>query len=312
MEINTGRTHSEPDDAESVVIPPDKGRPARRKTAQKPQRGRHLAARLLSALKLLGYGAAVALAGMASFYVYRYANASDILAVRNIDIAGCKHLRPMDLEKIVRQNFPSNTLGIDLGMLRARLEQESWIRRVEVRRVLPSSLKIYIEERVPSVIGEIGGRLELLDSEGVLLQAYDPDSEKLDAPVFSGLRGDDPDAYRALQEENSARVHLGVQVLAEFAQGANDLTRAVSEIDLSDLGNVKILLVNDTAEINLGDRDFLKRFQAFIARYDDAKSQYGEMASVNLRFFPDIVYNPKNPPSAKPETKPANRQTIRN
>ncbi len=312
MEINTGRTHSEPDDEQSVVIPPDKGRPARKKTAQKPQRGRHLATRLLSALRLLGYGAAVALAGLASFYVYRYANASDILAVRNIDIAGCKHLRPSDLEKIVRQNFPSNTLRIDLGMLRSRLEQEAWVRRVEVRRVLPSSLKIYIEERVPSVIGEIGGQLQLLDSEGVLLQAYDPDAEKLDAPVFSGLRGDDPDAYRVLQEENSARVRLGVQVLAEFAQGATDLTRAISEIDLSDLGNVKILLVNDTAEIYLGDRDFLTRFQAFIAQYDDVKSQYGDMASVNLRFFPDIVYNPKNPPSAKPEIRPANRQTIRN
>jgi len=312
MNINTGRTHSEPDDAQSVVIPPDKGRPARKKTAQKPQRGRHVAGRLLSALRLLGYGAAVALAIMASFYVYRYADASDILGARNIEIEGCKHLHPVDLEKIIRQKIPSNILRIDLGMLRERLEQEAWIRRVEIRRVLPSSLKIYIEERVPSVIGEIGGELQLLDSEGILLQAYDPDAEKLDAPVFSGLSGDNPDAYRVLQEDNSARVRLGVQVLADLAHGATDLTRAVSEIDLSDLGNVKILLVNDTAEIYLGDHDFLKRFQAFIAQYDDVKSQYGEMASVNLRFFPDIIYNPKIPSGAKPETRPVNRQTIRN
>ena len=121
MNINTGRTHSEPDDAQSVVIPPDKGRPARKKTAQKPQRGRHVAGLLLSALRLLGYGAAVALAIMASFYVYRYADASDILGARNIEIEGCKHLHPVDLEKIIRQKIPSNILRIDLGMLRGGL-----------------------------------------------------------------------------------------------------------------------------------------------------------------------------------------------
>ncbi len=312
MEINTGRSHEGPEEDQSVVVPPDKRRPARKKAAQKLQRNRHLAARLLSFCKLLAYGAAVVLAAAAGFFAYRYANASDVFAVRDIDIAGCRHLHPTDVEKVVRQALPDSLLRVDLIRLRQRLEKEPWIRRCEIRRVLPSRLKVYIEERSPSVIAEIGGALMLLDREGILLDAYDPSYGKLDVPVFSGLSGNSAAAYSAHQAENTSRVRVGVEVLTELAQGSSDLTRMISEIDLSDPDNVKIMLVDDTAEIYLGDHDFLKRFQALMERYNDVKSQYGEMTSVNLRYFPEIVYNPKNPPNAKPDTKPAGRPAIKN
>ncbi len=312
MDINTGRSHEESEEAQSVVVPPDKRRPARKKAGQKLQRNRHFASRLLAFCRLLAYGAAVVLAVSAGSLAYRYANASDAFAVRGIDVVGCKHLQPADVEKAVRQHIPGSLLRVDLAQLRERLEKEPWIRRCEIRRVLPSRLKIYIEERTPSVIAEIGGALELLDRNGILLDAYDSSYGKLDVPVFSGLSGDSASAYAAHQAENSSRVRVGVQLLTELAQGSSDLTRMISEIDLSDPDNVKIMLVDDTAEIYLGDRDFLKRFQALMERYDDAKAQYGEMTSVNLRYFPEIIYNPKNPPNVKPESKQANRPAVRN
>jgi cell division protein FtsQ len=311
MEINTSKAHSEPD-SPAVVVPPDRGRSARKKTAQNFQRTRHVPARLLAVLKLLGVTGVVVLAAVAAFYAYRHACTADMLTLRHITFAGCRRLDPGNLEMIVQRNFPANILRIDLDKLRSRLEQETWIRRAEIRRVLPASLEVYVEERVPSAIAEIGGELELLDNEGVLLDRYDPSYGKLDVPVFTGLRGDSAAAYKALQEENSSRVRLGVQLLTELASGSSDLTRDISEIDLSDPGNVKVLLVNDTAEIYLGDRDFLKRFQAFLAQYEQVKSEYGEMASVNLRFFPDIVYSPKRPPGTKAEAETKNRQPNRN
>lgn len=311
MEIKTGRSHND-QDSPAVVVPPDKGRPASKKTAPRFQRSRRVAARLLTALKLVGVVCALVLAIATALSAYRYAAASNMLTLSKVDIIGCKRLDPARLEAIVRQSFPSNLLRIDLDTLRSRLEKESWVRKVEIRRILPASLKIYVQERAPSVIGEIGGELELLDNEGVLLDHYEPSYGKLDVPVFSGLLGDSVEAYRVLQEENSARVRLGIQLLADLEAGTPDCTRAISEVDLSDPGNIKILMVDDNAEVFLGDRDFGKRFQAFLTEYPQAKSQYGEMTSVNLRFFPDIVYNPKHPPAVKPETGAGSRQAGRN
>jgi len=61
-------------------------------------------------------------------------------------------------------------------------------------------------------------------------------------------------------------------------------------------------LVDDTAEILLGDRDFLKRFQTLMSnlkQYEELKSQYDEIASVDLRFEGQIVYRPRANPAAQ-------------
>jgi hypothetical protein len=66
-------------------------------------------------------------------------------------------------------------------------------------------------------------------------------------------------------------------------------------VDLSDRANVRILLVDDTAEIALGNRDFLTRFRMFVAnvaQYHELKEQY-EIVSIDLRYDGQIVYRPR-------------------
>jgi cell division protein FtsQ len=293
MEIKTSTIHREAENSEAT-LPPDRSF-ARKKTSQKLQRSRRLVCRVLAAFKWMVVTGAVALLAAGVLYTCRYVYTSDLLALRHITVEGCSHLSPGTLEVLIRQEFPQNLLRLDLDQLRIRLEREPWIRGVEMRRMLPASLQIRIQERTPSVIAEIGGELALLASEGFLLDRYSTGYGKFDVPVFRGMQGENAEAYTALQQENSARVRLGVQVLAELGGGSVAYTRAISEVDLSDPGNVRVLLVDDTAEISLGDKDFLKRFQDFLAQYPKAKAQYGEMISVDLRFYPQIVYRPRYP-----------------
>jgi cell division protein FtsQ len=305
MEIKTGKTHGE-SEGPAVMVPPDRGRAARKKAAQKSQRGKPLSARLLTMFKILAALCLLALVLAAGFSVFRFAYSAGLLTLRNISIDGCGHSDPVALEGIIRRDFSANILHIDLNQLRSRLEQEPWVRRAEVRRILPATLKIQVQERVPSVIADIGGALELLDNEGFLLDHYNRDYGKLDVPVFCGLRGDDVASYRVLQEDNSSRVRLGVQVLSELAAGSPDYTRALSEVDLSDPANVKVLLVDDTAEVLLGDRDFLKRFQTFMSnlpQYEDLKAQGKDIAIVDLRFDSQIVYRLRPPATEQAEAR---------
>ncbi len=306
MDINTGKTHGAPDDP-AVTVPPDRGRSARKKTAQKQQRSMSIGARLVSLIKVLAAVCLFALVSVAAFSVYRYAYSMNLLTLRTISVEGCLHSDPKVIESIVHREFEVNLLRIDLRQLRARLEREPWIRRVEIRRILPSTLKIKVQERTPTVVAEIGGDLQLLDDEGILLDHYDTAYGKMDVPVFTGLRGDDAASYRVLQEDNSARVRLGVQVLAELASGSSEFTRALSEVDLSDPANVKVLLVDDTAQVFLGDRDFLKRFQMFMSLlrdYQNLKAEGNDIATVDLRFDGQIVYQRRPPAGEQPEAKP--------
>ncbi len=305
MEIHTNKPRMEPEPA------PDQSRYLRRKAPpQKLHKNRFLS-RLLGLLRFFArLGAFVLLAAfLASIFVYAYY--SDKFALRNVAFEGCKQVDTNRLEALIREKFPSNLLRINLDQLRILLEHETWIRRVEIRRVLPSNLIIQVQVRVPSVILDLRGELMLADDDGVLLDRYDPKYGKLDVPVFKGVLGDDANGYRLYQEENSERIRLGRQLLSDLDSGSPDYPKSISEVDLSEKNDIKVTLVDDTAEIHLGDRDFLKRFRTLLSnmtQYRELKAEYTEVAAVDLRFDGQIIYRPKRQPSghnaAVAEAKP--------
>jgi len=295
MEIKTNGITRETDFGEP---PPssDRGRYLRRTAHQKLRRSYSGSRLLVAALKVAGRIGVLVLTAGFLVSVFLFAYTSDRFALRTVTFYGCNQLDPARLEQVIRQEFPPNILRIELSKLQHRLEQETWARRVEIRRMLPSDLAIYIQERTPSVILELHGELVLTDEEGILLDKYDSKYGKLDVPVFKGVLGDSAESYRMYQEENSDRVKAGLKMLAELDGGSRAFTRSISEVDLSEKNNLKVLLLDDTVEVYLGNKDFFKRFQALmsnLAQYRNLKSQYSDIASVDLRFDGQIIYRPR-------------------
>ena len=288
MEIKTTKSSKEPSDSA-----PEKGHSLRRKTVQRAYRS--LPRRLVSVLPVLGQLTLLAL--LAAFFasLRHYVYTSENFNLRSVTFEGCKQLNTKALEQKIRRSSRKNLLKIDLKELRSLVEAEPWVKQAEIRRILPSDLVIYVEERVPSVILEIKGALMLADDEGALLDKFDTRYGKIDVPVFRGFLGNNPESYKLHQEENSARVQLGRRMLAELEDGSSAFAGSISEVDLSDANDVKLLLVDDTAEIHMGDADFLKRFRTLMSnmsQYQELKAQYNEIASIDLRFDGQIIYRP--------------------
>lgn len=298
MEIKTTRSR----DALNTraVPPPDKGNPARRKAARRLGKNQVNGRRFASTLKILGKIGTflLILAFMLSVFVYAYT--SEKFNLRNVTFYGCKELNQKELEEIIRRDFPANVLRIDLVQLKERLEKETWTESVEIRRVLPSDLIIYINERTPSVIFELQGDLMIADGDGIMLGRYDPRFGKLDVPVFKGIQGEDTESYRLYKEGNAARIRKGLAMLSEIESGLPGATRMISEVDVTQTENLKILLVDDTAEIYLGEKDYLRRFGTLmnnLGEYRKLKDQHGEFATIDMRFDNQIVYG-RRPESA--------------
>jgi cell division protein FtsQ len=149
--------------------------------------------------------------------------------------------------------------------------------------------------------------LMIADRDGTLLGQYAPKYGRLDVPVFRGVLGTDSESYRQHQEENAARIGKAVQMLSELESGSPDYTRRISEVDISDPQNLKIMLVDDTAEVYMGGEHFLERFAAFVRNreeYEKLKNQYEEFASIDLRFEDQIIYRPRRPEDGKKPKDP--------
>ncbi len=230
---------------------------------------------------------------------------------RNVTVHGCKYADAERLGALVRKRLPSSLLRADLSEVRRLLESQAWVKRAEIRRVLPSDLVVDIEERVPEVILELQGELMLADRDGVLLDKCESRYGKLDVPVFSGLLGETPQKYRLHQQENSERVRLGLKLLSELESGSPDYAGGISEVDLSDKGNVRVLLVDDTVEVMLGDHDFLKRYRTLMSnlpQYRELKSEYEGITSIDLRFEGQIVYRPAHVENSRTATVSAGKK----
>jgi cell division septal protein FtsQ len=295
MQIKTNRSRDVQNSG--LIVPPDKAR-HRKKASQKLGKGSMAGRRYMSGLKASMKIAAFLSVGALIACIFLCAYTSDKFNLRNVVFYGCKETDPKKLEEIIRQDFPANILRIDLRRLKTRLEKETWVHRVAIRRVLPSDLIIYVYERIPSVILEMRSDLMIADRDGILLGSYNPRFGKLDVPVFRGVLGKDAEDYLLYQEENTARIHQALDMLSEIEAGSPQFTKRISEVDLSDRKNLKITLVDDTAEVYLGERDYWKRLNAFLSNpgvYQRIKDQYSELAYIDLRFDHQIVFFPREP-----------------
>ena len=272
----------------------DKKKQVRRKPAlnQKPRVS--VRSRVSAAFRFMGRVVAPTLLMVFVFMSVVFAFRSGMFNLRDVRISGCHNQDAGMLEGIIREEFPANILRIDLLAAGQRLEKETWVRRVEIRRVLPSVLILHIEERTPAVLLELGGTQMMADAEGVLLGTYKREFGKMDSPIFKGLDGVNPETYGRNYEENAGRIRRGITMLAEIASEMPLAVRDISEVDISEWNNIKIMMDNDPVEICLGGENYLKRFNNFIGdsakKYQELKSQGVQVAQIDLSNDGQIVY----------------------
>jgi cell division protein FtsQ len=91
------------------------------------------------------------------------------LNVASIEVIGRASTAPDLLAEAVGVTAGDAILAIDLDAIRLRVEALPLVKSVSVRRQLPDTLRIEIEERVPFATWQRDGKIALIDREGVIL-----------------------------------------------------------------------------------------------------------------------------------------------
>src|SRR5467141_3232116 len=71
-------------------------------------------------------------------------------------------------------------------------------------------------------------------------------------------------------------------------------SQELSEIDLSDPDDVKVLANNHTGEVlvHLGSSNYLERYKVYVTHVQDWRQQFDKLESVDLRYDRQIIVNP--------------------
>jgi cell division protein FtsQ len=250
---------------------------------------RRLRSRLTGAAKVATFIVVVAcLAAAAAWYV-RGSSRFDLSGSDSVILTGNHFVSQADIANAIGAGAEPNLFRLSLDGARREVELIPWVQSASLRRVFPNQLQVEVTERTPVAYVNTGHGLKLVDRDGVLLEK--PADAAFDFPVVTGVDSSMSAADR------KARLALFDQFEQELKSQVGGAGWLVSEVDLSDDGDLKALLVQgrETILVHFGNRDFGERFGTFLALLPQIQSATANVDSVDLRYRGQAVISPKAP-----------------
>jgi len=198
----------------------------------------------------------VVVVGLAALYgVYRLVFMGFAFGVERIEVEGnWNMLRAEEVAKLSGVRAGDNLFWISVEDIHDRLDDEPWIKEVAVRRRLPGTLCIYIEEYEPVAI-VASNDFYFADNDGKIIKRAESDEGK-DLPVISGLsiasdgKMGDGDRKRLLEM---------LDILKAFDLSLFGRNEGAAEINYDEVKGYSIVTRQNPMQVVLGRKDMDER-----------------------------------------------------
>jgi cell division protein FtsQ len=210
--------------------------------------------------------ALLCVAAIAAAALYEYGERSWRFRVQssdNIDVTGMQNVTKAQIMEVMGADIGRNIFFVPLAQQKAQLEQIPWVESASVMRFVPNRLKVEIHERTPVAFARVGPRISLIDAGGTLMEL--PQKHKYSFPVILGMNPGEPLSTRA------PRMKAYNELVQELDSGGARYSQDLSEVDLTDLENLKIRVNDAVGEVlvELGSSDYLKRYKTYVGHVQE-------------------------------------------
>ena len=266
---------------ESPFLRAQKRVPARRSAL--PQKTR---ARVLWALAAIAIAAITAAAWAALYHYGEHSWRFRLESSDDIEMSGLKNVTRAQVMEVMGGDIGRNVFFIPLDQRQKQLEQIPWVESASVMRFAPNRIQLQIHERTPVAFARVGSKIMLVDSGGALMELST--KKRYSFPVIVGMSLTEPLSAR------EARMRIYNQLIRELDSGGARYSEDISEVDLSDPEDVKVLTNDAEGEVlvHLGSANYLERFKIYVAHLREWRQQFHKLESVDLRFDRQIIVNP--------------------
>jgi cell division protein FtsQ len=210
-----------------------------------------------------------------------------IAGAGNIEATGLTEVSRAEMLPVFGEDIGRNIFFVPLSERRRQLEQLPWVEHATVMRFLPDQIRVSIVERQPVAFVRQGAQIGLADASGVLLTmpAAMMAQHHYSFPVITGIDARDP------QPSRRARMAVYQRLLAELDSNGQRLSEQISEIDLTDPEDARVLMPEPGSDIlaHFGNDQFLERYQRYKAHIGEWRQQYPKLAAVDLRYDSQVV-----------------------
>lgn len=246
----------------------------RRRKFVRPRRRRGA---ILAFLRAVGLALLLVAAPVATAFWFCY---SDEFVLREVVAHGTDRVSAGWIEGVVQEFAGTHLLWLSLPEVEARLRRHEWVAAVEVRKELPSTLIVRVEDRQPVALLRRGEDLFYVDSTGRAFAAFVPGEGPADLTLLSSPV-DDP-----------ATLSYAIELMDRLRAVAPSWSAGLSELELLNRGDVRLYTEVLPFPVLLSDVGFetgvsnLRRYLPEVVR------EFPSVDSVDLRFAKQMVIRP--------------------
>jgi cell division protein FtsQ len=179
--------------------------------------------------RLLVAVAALVALGVAGLRFDAWARSTPAFSLRSVQLVGAHRATEAELLALAGVQSGTNLWTLDTSEVARAMAGHPWVSAVDVRRALPDTLQVRVEEHQPAALAVMGD-LYVVDADGVPFKKVSG-AEALDLPLISGVSRED--AARA-PEDSAARFRTALNLIATWERTVE--RPALSEVHLEEGG----------------------------------------------------------------------------
>ena len=285
---------TEPEDQEERVEPgmdlDREEEPQYLRRPKRPEVRRRLDSRKMARLKpaLLAATALLTLCG-AAWGISHYAIGSPNFVLRDdgLEIRGARYVAASQVRERFASDIGKSIFAVSLENRRASIEQIPWVERADVARLWPDRIRVVLHERMPvafvRIANSTGGGMMLVDGMGQFLDR--PVQASFSFPVVTGIsEKQDP-------VERHRRMALFNALMQALDREGTRYSLDISEVDVSDPENARVIVVDTGILLQLGNGNFLERYKTYLAHVQEWRRDFPKIQSIDLRYERQAVVN---------------------
>jgi len=211
---------------------------------------------------------------------------SEIFSLERIEVEGAQRVETKKIEAELARYIGHNMLDLDLAEIQAATVRDPWVRTSTVKRVLPGTLRVTLDERAPSALAIIDGVVHLVDDGGFVIGPSGPRISD-DLPVLTGL--DDLSDARLIAE-----LQRGVRLLGRLRAASNRFGGMISEMELARKDRVTVRTVSRGPGLLLDPQNVERNIHEYLALRDEIDRRVEGTKYVDLRWQHRIVVGLNN------------------
>lgn len=199
---------------------------------------------------------------------------SPIFNITEINVSGNSKISSEEIISLSGIQKNENTFKINKKTVKDKIRENPYIDTISIKRTLPDSITIYVTERVATYRINKANTYMLINNQGYMLEITD---EENNLPIITGLQTTDEE----IQEGNRLRVEdleklEDVLKISESAK-TNEIYGLITEIDISEKDNYRLVIPSEKKIIHLGDTSKLPVKMGYIISIMEKEKDEGEI-----------------------------------